>query len=172
MKQINKEKTYLYYLDDDNLIHPNLYRLLNVIDNDKFYSFNQYKRLKGNDIRVSHIDTAMVIIPYKLCKNQRWVLDKYESDGIYIKECYDNNKGKHVFVSLVSPYKDQRDKFKSKMGDNLIEVYVHTTEVRGREDFFVKDYQPPTENYLDIDTTNISVDVCKNLILQYEKNSR
>ena len=82
------------------------------------------------------------------------------------------NKGKHVFVSLVSPYKDQRDKFKSKMGDNLIEVYIHTTEVRGREDFFVKDYQPPTENYLDIDTTNISVDVCKNLILQYEKNSR
>ena len=85
---------------------------------------------------------------------------------------YLHNKGKHVFVSLVSPYKDQRDKFKSKMGDNLIEVYLYTSEIRGREDFFVKDYQPPTENYLDIDTTNISVDVCKNLILQYEKNSR
>jgi adenylylsulfate kinase len=72
----------------------------------------------------------------------------------------------------VSPYKDQRDKFKSKMGDNIVEVYIHTSELRGREDFFVKDYQPPTENYLDIDTTNISVDVCKNLILQYEKDSR
>jgi adenylylsulfate kinase len=85
---------------------------------------------------------------------------------------YLHNKGKHVLVSLVSPYKDQRDKFKSKMGDNIVEVYIHTSELRGREDFFVKDYQPPTENYLDIDTTNISVDVCKNLILQYEKDSR
>lgn len=76
---------------------------------------------------------------------------------------YLHNKGKHVFVSLVSPYKDQRDKFKSKMGDNLIEVYIHTTEVRGREDFFVKDYQPPTENYIDIDTTNVSNDESKNI---------
>ena len=78
---------------------------------------------------------------------------------------YLHNKGKYVFVSLVSPYKDQRDKFKLKMGDNLIEVYVHTNEVRGREDFFVKDYQPPTENFIDIDTSNISVDDCVNLIL-------
>ena len=98
LDKITNPDTLLYYLDDDNIIHPNLYRLLNVIDNDKFYSFNQYKRLKGNDIRISHIDTAMVIIPYKLCKNQRWVLDKYESDGIYIQDFYDNNKNTHVYV--------------------------------------------------------------------------
>ena len=35
---------------------------------------------------------------------------------------YLHNKGKDVLVSLVSPYKDQRDKFKEKMGDNLFEV--------------------------------------------------
>lgn len=85
---------------------------------------------------------------------------------------YLHNKSKDVFVSLVSPYKDQRDKFKSKMGNNIIEVYVYTTEVRGRENFFVKDYQPPTENFIDIDTSNISVDDCVNLILQYEKDTR
>ena len=83
-----------------------------------------------------------------------------------------HNKGKHVFVSLVSPYKDQREQFKQKMGDNLMEVYVHTSETRGREDFFVKDYQPPTENFVDVDTTNVSIDVCANLILEYAKNSR
>lgn len=85
---------------------------------------------------------------------------------------YLHNKGKHVFVSLVSPYKDQRDKFKEKMGDNLMEVYVHTSETRGREEFFVKDYQPPTEKFVDIDTTNVPVEVCANLILDYAKNSR
>lgn len=85
---------------------------------------------------------------------------------------YLHNKGKHVFVSLVSPYKDQRDKFKQKMGDKLIEVYVHTTEIRGRENYFVKEYEQPTENFIDIDTTSVPIDVCTNLILEYAKNSR
>jgi adenylylsulfate kinase len=82
---------------------------------------------------------------------------------------YLHNKGRHLFVSLVSPYKDQRDKFKSKMGNNLIEVYVHTTEIRGRESFFVKDYEPPTENYIDIDTTNVSINDSANIILEFIK---
>jgi adenylylsulfate kinase len=77
---------------------------------------------------------------------------------------YLHNKGKDILVSLVSPYKDQRDKFKEKMGDKLIEVYVHTSEARGRESFFVSDYQPPTENFLDLDTTNITVGECVNKI--------
>jgi adenylylsulfate kinase len=84
---------------------------------------------------------------------------------------YLHNKGKHLFVSLVSPYKDQRDKFKSKMGNNLIEVYVHTTEIRGRESFFVQDYEPPTENYIDIDTTNVSINDSANIILEFIKTN-
>jgi adenylylsulfate kinase len=78
---------------------------------------------------------------------------------------YLHNKGKRLFVSLVSPYKDQRDKFKSKMGNNLIEVYVHTSEIRGRESFFVQDYEPPTENYIDVCTDNITIEECINKIM-------
>jgi adenylylsulfate kinase len=81
-------------------------------------------------------------------------------------------KGSDVVVSLVSPYKDQRDKFKEKIGDNLVEVYVHTSEVRGREDFFVNDYQQPTEKYLDLDTTNESIEESVKKVLDYAKNSR
>jgi adenylylsulfate kinase len=85
---------------------------------------------------------------------------------------YLHKKGSDVVVSLVSPYKDQRDKFKQKMGDNLIEVYIHTTDVRGREDFFVKEYEAPTEKYLSIDTTNESVEESTKKVLDYAKNSR
>ena len=85
---------------------------------------------------------------------------------------YLHNKGKDVLVSLVSPYKDQRDKFKEKMGDNIVEVYIHTTDVRGREDFFVKEYEAPTEKYLSIDTTNESVEESTKKVLDYAKNSR
>jgi adenylylsulfate kinase-like enzyme len=55
------------------------------------------------------------------------------------------------------------------MGDNIKEIYVHTTEIRGRENFHVENYQQPTENYLDIDTTNISVEECLNQIISYAK---
>jgi adenylylsulfate kinase-like enzyme len=65
-----------------------------------------------------------------------------------------HNKGGVALVSLVSPYKDQRDSFKKLIGDdNIKEIYVHTTEERGREQFFVENYQPPTENFIDCDTT-------------------
>ena len=83
---------------------------------------------------------------------------------------YLHNKGKDVLVSLVSPYKDQRDKFKEKMGDNLVEVYIHTTDVRGRENFFVKEYEAPTEKYLSIDTTNESIEESTKKVLDYAKN--
>ncbi len=62
-----------------------------------------------------------------------------------------NNKGYEVVVSLVAPYKDQRDQF--KLQNSVIEIYVHTTESRGRELFHVAEYEPPTENFIDIDTT-------------------
>ena len=78
-----------------------------------------------------------------------------------------HNKGNNVVVSLVSPYKDQREEFKNKLGESLKEFYVHTTEIRGRENFHVENYQQPTENYLDIDTTDISVEECLQKIRSY-----
>lgn len=72
----------------------------------------------------------------------------------------------NVVVSLVSPYKDQREEFKEKLGDLIQEIYIHTTDIRGRENFHVKDYQPPTSNYINIDTTNISVENCINKIIK------
>lgn len=63
-----------------------------------------------------------------------------------------NRKGYDVIVSLVSPYKDQRDEFKKRA--DVIEFYLHTTEDRGRNQYHVSNYEPPTENFFDIDTTN------------------
>jgi len=65
-----------------------------------------------------------------------------------------HHKGEVAIVSLVSPYKDQRDSFKEAMGASIKEVYVHTTSIRGRESYFVVDYQAPSENFIDIDTTS------------------
>lgn len=56
-----------------------------------------------------------------------------------------------VIVSLVSPYRDQREEF--KFNTSVVEIYVHTTEDRGRNQFHVEEYEPPLENFIDIDTT-------------------
>lgn len=73
---------------------------------------------------------------------------------------YLHSKGQNVLVSLVSPYKEQRESFKKKLGNEIKEVYVHTSEIRGREQFFVEDYEPPTENYIDMCTDNITTTEC------------
>ena len=41
-----------------------------------------------------------------------------------------------------------------------MKYYLHTTEIRGREHYFAEDYQVPEENFLEIDTTNVSVEEC------------
>ena len=64
------------------------------------------------------------------------------------------NKGCIPIVSLVSPYIHLREEFKSKY--KVLEVYLHTTEIRGRENYFAENYEPPKENFLDMDTTHKS----------------
>lgn len=84
---------------------------------------------------------------------------------------YLNSKGVDVIISLVSPYKDQRESFKTKMGNNIVEIFVHTSEIRGREKFFVIDYEPPTNNFINMDTTNVSVDECIGRILEIKQKN-
>tara|TARA_B100000214_G_C23794802_1_gene547575 strand:+ start:141 stop:593 length:453 start_codon:yes stop_codon:yes gene_type:complete len=68
-----------------------------------------------------------------------------------------------VIVSLVSPYKDLRDMLKNDR--ETMEVYLFTDEKRGKENFFVDDYQKPTENFLSIDTGKKSIEECVDEIL-------
>tara|TARA_B100001173_G_scaffold310322_1_gene324622 strand:- start:519 stop:974 length:456 start_codon:yes stop_codon:yes gene_type:complete len=64
------------------------------------------------------------------------------------------NKDCIPIISLVSPYRFLREEFKAKY--NVLEVYLHTDEIRGRENYFVKDYEPPESNFLEMDTTHKS----------------
>ena len=63
-----------------------------------------------------------------------------------------SEKGYDVVVSLVSPYRDQREQFKEN--NEVHEIYVHTTDDRGRNDFHVTNYEAPTDDFVEIDTTD------------------
>ena len=82
---------------------------------------------------------------------------------------YLHNQEKDVIVSLVSPYLDQREEFKKILGDQLIEFYIHTNTKRGREQYHVKGYQPPLDNFIDVDTTIDTPNESLNKIIQQIK---
>jgi adenylylsulfate kinase len=78
---------------------------------------------------------------------------------------YLHNQGKDVIISLVAPYIDQREEFKTLLGDNIKEIYVHTSEPRERDHFKAEAYVAPKSNFIDIDTTDISInETFKNLL--------
>lgn len=93
----------------------------------------------------------------------------YSKEGRYknIQKAFDiakylDNAGNDVVISLVSPYRELREKFKSEC--KVQEIYCHTKKIRGREDKFALDYEPPTEFYIDLDTSDSSDETFKKLI--------
>ena len=84
-------------------------------------------------------------------KGRRYNVDIVQKISHYIQ-----TKGDDTIVSLVSPYRDQREEFKNLMGDKIVEIYVHTSEERERDHFKSKDYQEPIDNFIDIDTTDVT----------------
>ena len=67
------------------------------------------------------------------------------------------NKNYLCIVSIVAPYKFLRDELKNEFP--FLEVYLYTSEIRGREDYFAKDYEIPTDpNTLSIDTGKLTIE--------------
>ena len=99
-------------------------------------------------------------------KNIRWAVDT----AVFLF-----SKGYLPVVSLVSPYRWLREDLKtigkgahySKLQPRfeVLEVYCHTNETRGREKYFVEEYEPPLSTFLDMDTTNKTEEECVDEIL-------
>ena len=119
--------------------------LLEKLDNSFHIDGDDLRRLSANvdyseQGRISNIRTAQSIAMY---------LD---------------NKGRNVVVSVVAPYRWLREEFKER--HNVNEIYLHTTEIRGREHYFAENYEAPEVNFLDIDTTNVSLEDCIEKIIK------
>jgi adenylylsulfate kinase-like enzyme len=75
---------------------------------------------------------------------------------------YLNSSGNDVVISMVSPYIELREKLKSEC--KVQEIYCHTKKIRGKENFFALDYQPPVEFYIDLDTSKNIDETFSNLL--------
>lgn len=111
---------------------------------------NMLKKELPNAYRIDGDDTRALFL-----NNDYSIKGRVENVGTAQRIAhYLHNQGHDVIVSLVAPYIDQREDFKKLVGlENIVEFYVHTSEPRERDHFKAIAYNPPTANYVDIDTT-------------------
>tara|TARA_A100001015_G_scaffold232556_1_gene263464 strand:+ start:3689 stop:4327 length:639 start_codon:yes stop_codon:yes gene_type:complete len=99
---------FIYFLDDDNIIHPNFYNIFNEFKKGKIYTFNQQKKSRsirlGNDIRLHYIDMAMFSGDFSLIKDIRFKNEIYHADCKYIVDSYNKNKENYIYVDQIGSY--------------------------------------------------------------------
>lgn len=102
------------------------------LDGDDLRSINKNKDY-SKEGRIKNISTAISII--RFLANKKYI----------------------CIVSIVAPYRFLRDELKDEF--RFLEVYLHTEDKRGREHFFAKDYEVPTDsNHLAIDTGKLTIE--------------
>ena len=128
-------------IDNISKEEPNI-KIINL-DGDDLRKINKNKDY-SKEGRIKNISTAISIIRFLV------------------------NKEYFCIVSIVAPYAFLRDELKEEF--SFLEVYLHTTEIRGREDYFAKDYEIPTDpKTLRLDTGKSTIKECTNQIVNRYK---
>ena len=121
---------------------------------------NHLKNVLENNYKENQIDKKIIIVDGDILKNILNNKDFSEEGRRYnINQAYnivkflDVDNSFDVIIAIVSPFLDLRERLKKEA--NVIEIYVHTTDIRGREKYHVPYFEAPQRNFIDVDTTNI-----------------
>lgn len=76
-----------------------------------------------------------------------------------------SNNNVTTILALVNPFKELREELKNNPNLKVKEIYLHSKRIR--EGKMVNYYEPPLNNYLDVNTDINSVEESVNLILNY-----
>jgi hypothetical protein len=113
---------FIYFLDDDNIIHPDFWTVVPSLDIRNFYTWDQLRNkdgddtdwqmfinekgkiLRGNALKVRHIDTAQMFLPRHLIGDLRWKDHEYKADGMFIESLNKIHPLHHVYIPKVLCY--------------------------------------------------------------------
>jgi hypothetical protein len=103
---------YVYFNDDDTLLHPELWENIKNINAD-FISFNQAfadgsLRLKCGRTDVGFIDSHNYIIDKKTIGDTRFEIEHYTADGIFADACAQKTNNKVFIDKILSIYNQLR----------------------------------------------------------------
>ena len=99
---------HVYFNDDDTTVHPDLWNQVKNLSAD-IITFSQANkdgsiRLMGNLIRNNHVDSHNFIVNRKIIGELRWILNRYDADGIFIEECAKQTKDIKFIPKILSIY--------------------------------------------------------------------
>jgi hypothetical protein len=107
------DSDWVYFLDDDNIIHPQFQNILKrVIDKKEFDLLVFAQQLKGGTKRLSaplnfevgNVDTAMYALRFGPFRDLRWHPTDYCADGIYAQDLETRNPRKLITQDFGSYY--------------------------------------------------------------------
>lgn len=87
----NQFEEYIYFLDDDTVMHPDLYESVKDLNND-FIHFNQVQpdgsfRI-GGQVKLNKVDSGNCLVKKSLVGTSRWRLDLYNADGVFLESVF------------------------------------------------------------------------------------
>lgn len=100
---------YFYFLDDDNIMHPDFWSLLDHIQPGHIYTFDQERKdhlqvLKGDVVEVGKIDTSSYTIDLDLIGDVRFDSTRYDGDGLFVVSLYEKHRLKFLYIDRVMAY--------------------------------------------------------------------
>jgi hypothetical protein len=99
---------YLYFNDDDTIIHKDLWTNVKDINKDFITFMQEYTdgnlRLDGKAIAVCHIDSHNYIVSHSIVNDTRWVLNLIEADGIFAVQTALKAKSIEYVPKILSTY--------------------------------------------------------------------
>lgn len=100
-----KADAFVYFLDDDNMVHPSLYAHLVTVLPDTLTTFDMQRSkdhiLYGNNFSLSQIDTAMVIVSNSLIKSLRWEMGVYAADFMFFNSLSRTHADRCVYIPKI-----------------------------------------------------------------------
>ena len=76
-----------------------------------------------------------------------------------------------VVVAMTDASKQHREEFKSLINADIIEIYVHNNRKKNKDLPKIDGYEPPTENFFDLDTTSDNPTKSFNRLIHYLKET-
>lgn len=156
MEIINQiDSGFIYYLDDDNILHPDLLNTISTFtEMDKIHVVDQFvdgKDFSGVEYRISEpesmkvqkVDTAQLIIPRFVFNSYEWGSD-YCADGILIEQIHKEHPEYFKYISETLSYYNYLIKDKNPLLPKIL--YVSDTP----KEFETEDISYGVETRLEI----------------------
>ena len=99
---------WVYFLDDDTFLHPNLWPLIQNSEAD-FIHFRQEHaggklRLKAQEVSSGKIDSGCFVAKRSVIGDIRWELGAYDADGKFAQEVYARAQSREYHPVVASVY--------------------------------------------------------------------